>query len=199
MVSLSVEPVELAAGDLLLRPWRPADRDGYWAALEAPGGRLWHGGTLASLEDVEAMLARRGDWSSGETASWCVADAPSGALLGSVSVHRIDHDQLDAETGYWTAPHARGRGVAVRALEAALRWGFTELGLLRVQLFHAVENTASGRVAQKAGFTREGRLRRSHRYQDGMWHDELLWSRLADDPAPVVTRPGTGGGPGRAG
>ena len=51
---------------------------------------------------------------------------------------------------------------------------------------HAVENTASGRVAQKAGFTCEGHLRRSYRYGDGIKHDELLWARLGDDPAPVI-------------
>ena len=81
---------------------------------------------------------------------------------------------------------ARGRGIASRAADAVCRWGFTELGLDRVQLFHAVENVASGRVAAKAGFTLEGRLRRSHRYPDGVKHDELLWSRLADDPPPAL-------------
>jgi RimJ/RimL family protein N-acetyltransferase len=53
-----------------------------------------------------------------------------------------------------------------------------------VQLYHAVENTASQRVAEKAGFTMEGRLRQSHRYGDGLHHDELLWGRLATDPVP---------------
>ena len=181
-----LQPVELSAGDLLLRPWREDDVDAYWAALEAPGGRLWHGSTLGSRDDVAAMLARRRDWSRGDHATWCVVGGPDGELLGSVSLHRIDRDERDAEVGYWTAPAARGRGIAVRAVEAALRWGFTGLGLQRVQLFHAVENLASARVAEKAAFTREGRLRRSHRYGDGRWHDELLWSRLDDDPAPAA-------------
>jgi RimJ/RimL family protein N-acetyltransferase len=50
-----------------------------------------------------------------------------------------------------------------------------------------VENTASGRVAEKAGFTLEGRLRRSYRYGDGLKHDEFIWSRLAGDPAPDLS------------
>jgi RimJ/RimL family protein N-acetyltransferase len=69
----------------------------------------------------------------------------------------------------------------VLAARAACRWAFGDLGLQRIQLFHAVENTASARVAEKAGFTCEGRLRRSHRYGDGLRHDELLWARLATD------------------
>jgi RimJ/RimL family protein N-acetyltransferase len=101
-----------------------------------------------------------------------------------VSLHRIDRDQRDAEIGYWTVPAARRRGIAVRAVDAAARWAFAELGVQRIQLFHAVENVASAGVAERAGFVREGRLRRSHRYADGLWHDELLWARLADDPPP---------------
>jgi RimJ/RimL family protein N-acetyltransferase len=182
-VTAPIDPVELAAGDLLLRPWRADDRDAYCAALEAPGGRLWWGEELVSADDVAAMLERRGDdWSRGDRAPWCVTDASTGTLLGSVALYDVDRVQRDAELTYWVAPHARGRGVAVGAVQAALRWAFADLGLRRVQLFHAVENVASRRVAEKAGFTLEGRLRSSHRYGDGLWHDELLWARLSDDP-----------------
>jgi len=175
-----IEPVELRAGDLLLRRWREDDVDAYWAALEIPGGRLWHGSTLATRDDVVAALARRRDWTTGDHASWA-AVGPDGRLLGSISLHRIDRDQEDGEVGYWITPTARGRGLAPTAVEEACRWAFAELGLHRIQLYHAVENTASARVAGKARFTCEGWLRRSHRYGDGLRHDELLWARLATD------------------
>jgi RimJ/RimL family protein N-acetyltransferase len=184
-MELPIEPAELTAGDLLLRPWRADDVDAYWAALQEPGGRLWHAGTLTSRDAVAATLARRRDWSTGDHASWCAVAAGTGALLGSLAVHHIDAAAQEAEIGYWTAPAARGRGLAVRAVEAICRWGFTgPLALHRIQLVHAVENVPSARVAEKAGFTREGRLRQSHRYDDGEWHDQLLWARLAEDPAP---------------
>ena len=174
-----IEPVELAAGAFLLRRWRADDVDTYWAALESPGGRLWHGSTLGTREDLLAALARRRDWTIGDHASWALVGG--GELLGSISVHRIDRDQDDAEIGYWIVPAGRGRGLAARAAATACRWAFADLGLHRIQLFHAVENVASARVAEKAGFTCEGRLRQSHRYGDGVRHDELLWARLATD------------------
>ena len=174
-----IEPVELRAGELLLRPWREDDADAYWAALESPGGRLWHGTTMESRDAVVATLARRRDWTTGAHASWALVDGAE--LLGSISVHRIDRDQDDGEIGYWIAPSDRGHGLAGLAAGAACRWAFAELGLHRVQLFHAVDNAASARVAEKAGFTCEGRLRQSHRYGDGVRHDELLWARLATD------------------
>ena len=102
-------------------------------------------------------------------------------LLGSISLHRIDQEQNDGGIGYWITPAARGHGLAARAAEAACAWASTDLGLYLIQLFHAVENTASARVADKAGFTYEGRLRQSHRYGDGLRHDQLLWARLITD------------------
>ena len=108
-------------------------------------------------------------------------------MLGSVSLHSIDLVQSDAEIGYWTVPAARGQGVAAVAVDAACRWAFTNLAVDRIELCHAVENVDSGRVAEKAGFTLEGRLRRSYGYGDGVKRDELLWARLADDPTPVFS------------
>ena len=181
-----IEPVVLDAGPLRLRPWQEDDVDDVWAVLQDPAVRLWNGGSSRSREDVAELIRRRSDWSSGDHASWAVVDA-AGVLLASVSLHSIDQAQGDAQVGYWTAPAARGRGVAPLAVDAACGWAFGALPIDRIELCHAVENTASGRVAEKAGFTREGRCRRSFRYGDGVKHDELLWARLDDDPAPELS------------
>jgi RimJ/RimL family protein N-acetyltransferase len=180
------QPVELTAGPARLRPWREDDVDEVWAAFQDPDIRLWNGGGVASRTDALVLLGRRLDWSAGDHASWAVTGPDDDAVLGSVSLHSIDRLQGDAEIGYWTVPAARGRGLAAAAVDAACRWGFATLPIDRIELCHAVENLASGRVAEKAGFTREGRLRRAYRYGDGVKHDELLWARLADDPAPSL-------------
>jgi RimJ/RimL family protein N-acetyltransferase len=180
-----VDPIELDAGPVRLRPWRAGDADDALVALLDPETRLWNAGWVETRDDALVWLERRQDW-GGDHASWAVDDAATGALLGSVSLHSIDRDANDAEIGYWTVAAARGRGVATVAVDAACRWGFGALPIDRIELCHAVENVASGRVARKAGFTCEGRLRRSFRYGDGVKHDELLWARLADDPAPEL-------------
>jgi RimJ/RimL family protein N-acetyltransferase len=177
-----VDPVELRVGDLRLRSWSVDDSDAVLAAMQDPEVRIWNGfeGDL-SLEDVGVWLTRRMNWSSGDHASWAVVEAAGDQLVGSVSLHHIDADQGDAEIGYWTAPAARGRGVASAVVDAVCRWAFETLPIDRIELCHAVENEASGRVAEKAGFQQEGRLRKSFRYGDGVKHDELLWARLAED------------------
>ena len=183
----AIEPIELNAGPLRLRPWRATDIDAVWSAFQDPEITLWNGGGVSSRADALALLGRRLDWSSGDHASWAVVDPASDEVLASVSLHSIDRLQGDAEIGYWTAPAARGRGVAARAVDAVCRWAFGALPIDRIELCHAVENTASGRVAEKAGFTYEGHLRRSYRYGDGRKHDELLWARLADDELPELS------------
>ena len=181
-----MEPFELPVGPVLLRPWREDDAEATLRALRDPDVRLWNGAGEPTRETVTRFLRSRADWSDGDHASWAVVDPTTGELLGSVSLHSIDREQADAEIGYWTVPAARGRGVAALAVDAVCRWAFATLPVERIELCHAVENAASGRVAEKAGFTREGRLRRSYRYGDGAKHDELLWSRLADDPPPSL-------------
>jgi RimJ/RimL family protein N-acetyltransferase len=181
-----LEPCTLPAGPWSLRPWREDDVDQVWAAFQDPEIRLWNGGGVASRTDALVLLGRRLDWSSGDHASWAVTGAGTDDVLGSVSLHSIDRFHGGASVGYWTAPDARGRGLAAVAVDAVCRWSFDVLPIDRIELCHAVENTASGRVAEKAGFLLEGRLRRSYRYGDGEKHDELLWARVAGDPAPVL-------------
>jgi RimJ/RimL family protein N-acetyltransferase len=188
-----VEPFQLAAGPVLLRPWRDDDVDPTWAALQDPEIRLWNGSGCTSRDDAARFIRGRQDWSSGDHASWAIADPDTLGLLGSLSLHRIDCEQGTAEIGYWTIPAARGRGTAGYAVDAACRWAFAELDLVRIELCHAVENTASARVAQKAGFLLEGRRRRAYRYGDGLHHDELIWSRLADDAGPGRDHAGDAG------
>jgi len=133
------------------------------------------------------MIRDRQDWSAGDHFSWVAVDAGVGNLLGSVSLHDINHAQGNAEIGYWTAPAARSQGIATNAVATVCRWAFISVRLHRIVLYHAVENQASARIARKAGFTLEGKLRRSYRYGDGIRHDELLWARLYDDPPPKLS------------
>jgi RimJ/RimL family protein N-acetyltransferase len=175
--------LERVTGDfVVLRAFDDADVSQLLAAFDDPDVALWNAGPTEA-DGVLRWMRDRNDWASGEHASWAVADT-SGALLGSVSLHRLDSEQADAEAGYWTAPWARRRGVAAAALALATGYAFGRIGLHRVYLYHAVENAASCVVAERAGFRHEGTLRQSYLYGDGRYHDEHLHGRLADDPPP---------------
>jgi ribosomal-protein-alanine N-acetyltransferase len=55
------------------------------------------------------------------------------------------------EVNYFVAPQHRGRGFAPEALGALLNFGFTDLGLLRIQARCEPDNLSSERVMQKIG------------------------------------------------
>ena len=190
-------PLELTVGNLLLRPWRPADAPAVLAAFGDPAILLWNPppGDV-DLPAAADWVRKRGDWSTGDHVSFAVTDAAGapaavGSLLASVSLHRINLFGQDASIGYWTVPAARGRGIAGRAVAAVARWAFVALDLHRIELCHAVDNPASCRVADKAGFRLEGTLREAYRYGDGRRHDEHLHARLATDPLPGQRRSST--------
>ncbi|MGY1741526.1 MULTISPECIES: GNAT family N-acetyltransferase [unclassified Blastococcus] len=180
-----LEPADLEAGPVRLRPWRANDVDDAWSAFRDEQMRRWGGLVVDSREDAVAWVGRRLT-PAPDRVNWAVADPGTGTLLGSVGLHAVDPVEGQAMVGYWTVPAARGRGVAARAVDAACRELFARTPVDRIELCHAVGNPASGRVAEKAGFTWEGRLRRSHRYGGGIKLDQFLWARLADDRPPLL-------------
>ena len=103
------------------------------------------------------------------------------ALIGGVTLANVRRGIVQAGTiGYWVgAPHAH-RGHMTRALRVLLPTLFGELGLHRVEAACIPGNTASVRVLEKCGFTREG-LARRYLCINGIWQDHLLFGLLHDD------------------
>lgn len=106
-----------------------------------------------------------------------------GAFLGLALAPAIDDEAADAELGYIVAAHARGRGVASEALRQLTDWAFEERGIQRAYLLIDVDNAASGKVAERAGYRLEGVMRSTYLKQ-GRRGDTQLWARLVSDPAP---------------
>jgi RimJ/RimL family protein N-acetyltransferase len=115
----------------------------------------------------------------GSRAGFAVRDH-DGTFLGFAAIVELELDHREGEIGYMVAPVARGRGVASRAVELLTRWGFDELGLLRLELRIDVENTASAVVAERAGYRCDGVLRNVHFKQGARCH-LAVWSRLSQD------------------
>jgi RimJ/RimL family protein N-acetyltransferase len=119
-------------------------------------------------------------WEDGARAGFAIIDPDDGAFLGMCGLIRIEWDASEAEIGYVTAPAARGRGVAGRAIDLVSRWGLRELGLARIEAWIDVENEASLKVAERAGYRSEG-VRRSAYFKDGQRADMAVYSLLPSD------------------
>ena len=174
----------LTDGTLLLRLPREADVPAIAAACSDPEIGRWIPIPVPyGLEDARVFVAFTAEgWSSGREPTFVIADAANGALLGALALHRRVDEPGKAAVGYWLAPEARGRGVATGAVQLLVRWAFdVEPELVRMELLTLVGNEASGRVALRAGFTREGVLRRYLPFR-GDLVDAVMFARLRDDP-----------------
>jgi RimJ/RimL family protein N-acetyltransferase len=102
--------------------------------------------------------------------------------IGNISLMLGDDiARLSAEVGYWIGQAFWGRGIMVEALRAATQYAFDSLGLVRVFAVPFATTTRSARVLEKAGYVREGLMRRSA-VKDGVILDQLLYAAYSDRP-----------------
>lgn len=132
----------------------------------------------ADASGAEQWIAeRRRSEEPGNQITRGVTERADDRLVGAIWLGRFDHEARRAELAFWIAPQHRERGLATAAVNAMTAFGFDELHLVRVQLLAATENLASQRVAEKAGFQREGVLQ-AYRRINGQHTDLIMYSRL---------------------
>lgn len=161
----------------MLRSWRVEDAGAVAAAcrdLEIPRWIPFVPRPYTD-EDALAYVQRCIDAPEGRY-PFAVTSADDGRLLGSiemgVNAMRTGH------IGYWVAAEARGVGVGTTALRTLAGWAFQELELGRLELVTDPDNVGSQRVAEKAGFQREGTLRSHLVHRDGHRRDSVMFSLL---------------------
>lgn len=173
----------LTTDRLRLRPWRPTDLPALFAAFRDPAITRfsWPSADPYTEADARSYLqAQRRSRRRGEGLELAMVAPIDGTLLGCASLHGIDRPTGRASVGYWVAAPARGHRHAATATALLCAWAFDRLGLARLELTCEPANTASQRVAERLGFTREAVLR-SHLPFKGGRRDSVLFSLLPDD------------------
>jgi RimJ/RimL family protein N-acetyltransferase len=127
-----------------------------------------------------AVGAQRQQQLEGTGIHLMMLDRAAGEIVGSIGLFHADWEVRSAEIGYGVRGDQRGKGYASEALGAVARWALTEAGIQRAWLTANTDNIASVRVAEKAGFRREGTLRRAGLEDDGL-HDLAVFSLLDDE------------------
>jgi RimJ/RimL family protein N-acetyltransferase len=158
MPPLSLPDPELADDTIRLRAPAADDVPAITEACQDPGIQHF------TFVPVPYREEHAHDWvggaparaSAGEGLSLVIAAVDDRAkLLGTVGLLRPDWVQRSIEIGYWVAPWARGRGLAVRAVKLLAPWALRTLDVARVACDVDVDNTASRHVAHRAGFVAE--------------------------------------------
>jgi RimJ/RimL family protein N-acetyltransferase len=174
-------PVQLAPGEVMLRPWAADDaaalvrlgndreiwlnlRDRFPHPFTIPAADLWLADRIAEpLPATSFAVLWRGE------------------LAGGIRLNRReDVHRICADLTFWVGRPFWGRGIATAAVRQAAAYAFDRLGLERVQAFVFDWNPASVRVLENAGFTLEGRLRR-YVLKDGRYGDAFVYAKLKSE------------------
>jgi RimJ/RimL family protein N-acetyltransferase len=79
--------------------------------------------------------------------------------------------------GIWIAPEHRGKGHGTEAQRLGAAYLFDHTLMERVEASTEADNIAEQRALEKAGFVREGVLRRAC-FRSGSWRDMVMFSKL---------------------
>jgi [ribosomal protein S5]-alanine N-acetyltransferase len=168
------------SGLCVVRSWNPGDEDAL--VREANNRKIWrnlrdgfpHPYTRRDGRDFLELVAAMDP----ET-YFCieVKGEAAGAIGYTLSK---DVERFSAEIGYWLGEEHWGRGIMTEALRAVTSHAVKAHNLSRVYAVPFDWNTPSFRVLEKAGYVREGRMRKAA-YKDGQVVDELVFAFVVEN------------------
>jgi RimJ/RimL family protein N-acetyltransferase len=156
----------LSDGGITLRALRDTDVPALVAACQDPEIARWtRVPSPYTVEDAKRFVAIAAtEAAAGAGLALAIADQHD-ELIGTVGLMEIHDGQ--GEIGYWVGAAARGRGAATRATVLLRDWAHAELGLHTIEVLPHRDNAPSRRVAERAGFTDSGEIRRIARMPPG--------------------------------
>ena len=169
----------LTTNRLLLRQIRPEDAEALFATFSDEEVMAFYGREPhQSLADSQELIRRiQVGYARSESIYWGITLHGEDRVIGSCSFHHFGPGFHRAETGYELNRAFWGQGVMFEAMSAILTYGFTELGLHRVEAIIDTANERSKGLLLKLGFTYEGNLRQRYSFRD-RFEDEHYFGLL---------------------
>ncbi|PRC91578.1 GNAT family N-acetyltransferase [Solimicrobium silvestre] len=174
--------VTISTQRLLLRPMQPSDAAALFAIhSNEEVMRYWSSLPWTSIEVAHERIARDlRAMQAGEYLDLAIVRIEDDLLIGSCTLFRLDEQCRRAEMGYALLHDAWGFGYMNEALQALLKFGFTELALNRVEADIDPRNTGSAKTLERLGFQEEGYLRERW-IVDGVSSDSAIYGLLFSD------------------
>ena len=172
----------LTTSRLLLRHILPGDAESLFAILSDEETMKFYGHEPhESLDDTKEVIRQIEErYSRKEALRWGITFRGEDRLIGSCSIFHFDTGFVCAETGYELNRAYWGKGIMTEAMSAILTFGFSELGLHRIEAIIDIANERSKGLLIKLGFTYEGNLRQRFPFRD-QFLDEHYFGLLKDE------------------
>ena len=130
--------------------------------------------TKKYLRSVQSLY-RKGDMND-----WAIVYKDNNKMIGTCGFANLDYNNRKGEVGYGLNKQYWGKGIAAEALQAVLRYGFSELKLERIEARYMEGNINSSRVMEKCGMKYEG-MNRSSMFVKGEFKNIGTYSILKDE------------------
>ena len=172
----------LTTNRLLLRQIMPGDAESLFAIRSDDESMKYFGHEPhESLNETKGVIRQMEErYTRKEALHWCITLQGEDRLFGCCSFFHFDEGFDRAETGYELNRTLWGKGIMTEAMSTILTFGFSELGLHRVEAIIDIENERSKNLLLKLGFTYEGNLRQRFPFR-GHFEDEYYFGLLKDE------------------
>jgi uncharacterized protein (DUF952 family)/RimJ/RimL family protein N-acetyltransferase len=163
---------------LILRPVQAEDADHLFPMIynsPVTDTLIWNG--PESLDEYRQGLAKRAEFTArGESHSFTLVaiddvDAETAIPIGSSAIDLEPGQPLRADLGLWIGLPHHGKGYGTLAVRWLVDYGFTRLGLEKIEASIYTGNLASRRIFEKNGFILEGTIRKAT-LKRGQWQDD---------------------------
>jgi ribosomal-protein-alanine N-acetyltransferase len=172
----------LTTNRLLLRQIREEDAEALFAIFSDEEVMQFYGSEPhRSLDDTREWIRKVQErYARREALRWGITLKGEDTVIGTCSFHHFGADFRRVETGYdLNRAYWRG-GITTEAMSAVLTYGFSELGLHRIEAIIDIANERSKGLLLKLGFTYEGNLRQRYYFRDH-FEDEHYFGLLKNE------------------
>ncbi len=145
----------------------------------------WNRQTIQTIRDFVKQVR-----ASPDSYLFAIVERSSGDHIGNIKLGPINPHHKHADVSYFIGEPSRwNKGYATEAIAIAVRIGFDQLGLHRIQAGVNESNVGSTRALEKVGFRKEGSFRKQLVGPSGQWEDHLWYGILQGEEKVKPPRP----------
>ena len=165
---------------LLLRQFEGGDIQNVLKGLSHPDVIKYYGVSYHSLEATKEQMTWFAELEKTGTGIWWAICSPDNSTFyGAGGLNSLSKEHKKAEIGFWLLPEFWHRGIMTEAMPLICNYGFTVLGLHRIEAYVESDNINCKRAMDKLRFHYEGTMRDCE-IKDGRFISLDIYSRLND-------------------
>lgn len=147
---------------LQLRPFSYDDLDDFYKIVSNPANMAFIFPGQSDRELAAELLVDQ--FMKAPLGVWALEEKQSGQMIGAIRFEKVIETTNQAEIGYFLRKDFWGKGLMTEALKTIVYLAIYHLNLRELSLIVHLENKASQRVAEKAGFQLIRQYKGSDRY-----------------------------------